>query len=113
MHEFSIASNIVDVVNKTAQDNGISRVTRVKLKVGQLQLIMPDSLLFSFNICTKGTVSEGAVLDIEEVTAKGECAGCGAEFSVGNYQFICPSCGSPDINVVSGEELFIESLEGE
>ena len=72
MHEFSIASSIVEVVNKTAQEHGISRVAKVKIKVGQLQLVMPDSLLFSFNICTEGTLSEGAVLDIEEVAATGK-----------------------------------------
>jgi hydrogenase nickel incorporation protein HypA/HybF len=113
MHEFSIASSIVEVVNKTAKEHNISHVAKVKIKVGQLQLVMPDSLLFSFNVCTEGTLSEGAVLEIEEVVAKGRCAGCDAEFPLGDYQFTCPSCGSPDISIVSGEELFIESFEGE
>jgi len=53
------------------------------------------------------------VLEIEEVVAKGKCAGCDAEFPLGDYQFTCPSCGSPDISIMCGEELFIESLEGE
>ena len=113
MHEFSIASNIVEVVNKTAQEHGISHVAKVKIKVGQLQLVMRESLLFSFNVCTEGTLSEGAVLEIEEVTPRGRCASCDTEFPVDNYQFICPSCGGPDISIVSGEELFIDSLEGE
>jgi hydrogenase nickel incorporation protein HypA/HybF len=69
--------------------------------------------LFSFNVCTEGTLSEGAVLEIEEVAATGKCAGCDAEFPLGECQFVCPSCNSPDISIVSGEELFIESLEGE
>ncbi|MCK5556754.1 MAG: hydrogenase maturation nickel metallochaperone HypA, partial [Candidatus Hydrogenedentes bacterium] len=54
-----------------------------------------------------------AVLEIEEVIARGKCASCDTEFPVDNYQFICPSCGGPDISIVSGEELFIDSLEGE
>ena len=113
MHEFSIASNIVEVVNKTAQEHGISHVTKVKIKLGQLQLVMPESLLFSFNVCTEGTLSEGAVLEIEEVTATCKCAGCDTEFAVGDYQFVCPSCGGPNISIISGEELFVENLEGE
>jgi len=113
MHEFSIASNIVDIVNRTAQAHGISRVTRVKIKVGELRLVMPDSLLFSFNVCTEGTVAEGAVLQIEDVAATYRCSGCEKEFHSDNYQFICPFCSSTDISVVAGEELFVESLEGE
>ena len=53
------------------------------------------------------------MLEIEEVIARGKCASCDTEFPVDNYQFICPSCSGPDISIVSGEELFIDSLEGE
>jgi len=113
MHEFSIASAIMDIVTKTAEENGMSRVAKVKIKVGELRSVFPDSLLFAFKVCSEGTVAEGGVLQIEEVPTRCSCGGCANEFRVEEFQFRCPSCGSADISIVAGEELFIESIEGE
>lgn len=113
MHEFSIASSIMDIVNKTAQENGMSHVVKVKIKVGGLRSVFPDSLLFSFKVCSEGTVAQGGTLEIEEVPIACTCAGCQKEFHPEEFQFLCPFCGSSDISVIAGEELFIESIEGE
>jgi hydrogenase nickel incorporation protein HypA/HybF len=113
MHEFSIASSIIDIVNRTARENGISRVTRVTVRVGELRLVLPESLKFAFRVCAKGSVAENGEIQIEKVPATGKCSSCGNEFRVGSFQFVCPSCGSADMSIVSGEELLVESLEGE
>ena len=113
MHEFSIASGIMDVVTKTAEENGISRVAKVKIRVGELRSVFPESLLFAFKICSEGTVADGGVLEIVEVPTRCACGTCGHEFRVEDLQFLCPSCGSNDLSIVAGEELLIESIEGE
>lgn len=113
MHEFSIASNIMEIVAKTAQDNGISSVAKVKIKVGELRSVLVDSLLFAFEVCSQGTVAEGGMLDIEEVPTACTCAGCQKEFHPEEFQFLCPFCGGTDISITAGEELFIESIEGQ
>jgi hydrogenase nickel incorporation protein HypA/HybF len=113
MHEFSIASGIMDIVAKTADENGISHVAKVKIKVGELRSVFPESLLFAFKVCSEGTVADGGVLEIEEVPTRCTCGSCGNEFRMEEFQFLCPSCGSADISIVSGEELLIESIEGE
>jgi hydrogenase nickel incorporation protein HypA/HybF len=113
MHEFSIASNIMDIVAKTAQDNGISSVAKVKIKVGELRSVLVDSLLFAFKVCSEGTVAEGGVLDIDEVPTACMCAGCKKEFHPEEFHFLCPYCGGTDISITAGEELFIESIEGQ
>jgi Zn finger protein HypA/HybF involved in hydrogenase expression len=47
----------------------------------------------------------GAVLRIEQVELSAQCSNCGEEFVIGQFQFICPSCGSMRINVTRGDEF--------
>ncbi len=57
MHELGIAQEIVAIVARHAGD---ARVTRVVLEIGQHALILPDSIRFCFDLCSEGTVVEGA-----------------------------------------------------
>ena len=40
------------------------------------------------------------------------CRVCGNDFEVQENIFLCP-CGSSDLEIISGKELFIKSIEGE
>ncbi|WP_348525971.1 hydrogenase maturation nickel metallochaperone HypA, partial [Mesorhizobium sp.] len=64
MHELGITRNIVSIVEETAKGR---RVRRVTLDVGRLAGVMPDALAFCFDVVSKGTALEGAVLEIREI----------------------------------------------
>ena len=70
MHELSIAQSIVEMVGERAGD---ARVHRLTLVIGRLSGVMPDALRFCFDVCTEGTVLEGAVLEIIEPSGRGRC----------------------------------------
>ena len=63
MHELALASEIVSIC--AARADG-ARVIRVRLEVGRLAAVLPDSLRFCFDACTHGTPLAGAALDIVE-----------------------------------------------
>jgi len=63
MHELALASEVVSIC--AARADG-ARVIRVRLEVGRLVAVLPDSLRFCFDACARGTAAEGAVLDIIE-----------------------------------------------
>lgn len=63
MHELSITRNVVAIVSERAEGQ---RVTRVRLEIGRLTAVMPDSIRFCFDICAQGTPLEGAELEIVE-----------------------------------------------
>ena len=63
MHELSITRNVVAIVSERAQGQ---RVTRVRLEIGRLSAVVPDSIRFCFDICAQGTPLEGAELEIVE-----------------------------------------------
>lgn len=113
MHELSIAEELLNIIVETAKVNNLSKVTGIKLKIGEMRGVVPESLSFAFEVIGKGTVAEGAVIKIIEIKTKASCKKCGKEFSVEDYYFICPECGNIDVVVIEGKELIIDSLEGE
>ncbi len=65
MHELGILESVVKTVVARAEESGASRVTGVRLKVGVLEMLTPESLQESFVLATAGTAAEGAKLTVE------------------------------------------------
>lgn len=107
MHELGITQNIVAIVNEHANGN---KVSRVLLEIGKLSAIMPDAIRFCFDICTQGTVLEGAKLEILETPGLAECRQCGAKIHLDKPFGIC-QCGSTQLNLITGEELKLKEIE--
>lgn len=107
MHEFGITQNIVAIAAEHAKG---AKVQRVSLEIGKLSAIMPDAIRFCFDVCCKDTLLEGATLEIIEIPGLGRCRRCGAEIPLEQPFGIC-SCGSVELDVISGEELKIKELE--
>jgi hydrogenase nickel incorporation protein HypA/HybF len=110
MHEFSIASAVLDTAVRHAAGR---RVTVVSVRFGRLRQVVPDALAFAFGIVSRETVCEGARLEQELVPARLRCEGCDAEWEIELPAFRCPGCESADVEVLSGEELEVESIEVE
>jgi hydrogenase nickel incorporation protein HypA/HybF len=110
MHEFSIASAVVDTALRHAAGR---RVTVVTVRFGRLRQIVPESLEFAFGVLTRETLCEGARLEQEIVPARLRCEPCAHEWEIELPAFRCPRCGGARVAVVSGEELEVESIEVE
>ena len=110
MHELSIAESVVQVASRHAEGR---RVTKVYLKVGHLRQVVPSALAFSFELVAQGTPVEGAELEVQQVPAAGLCRDCGEETRLESFPLQCRACGGFDLEILQGEELFVESLEME
>jgi hydrogenase nickel incorporation protein HypA/HybF len=106
MHELSIADSIVE--HCAEQANG-ARVLRVRLEIGRLSCVTPDALRFCFDVCTKNTVVEGAVLDIIAIHGRARCQVCGEEIEIGSFTDSC-ACGSRNLQVIAGEGLRLKDM---
>ena len=113
MHEFSIAEDLSAIVLDTALSNNLSKVSKVNIIFGQMIQIVPDIFEFAFIETVKNSVAEGAQLNIEILPIKMECMNCGNYFQVNENRFECRNCGSTDLGIIQGNELFIKSIEGE
>ena len=112
MHEVGVAQGMMKIIASEAAKHGLSCVSKVYVRVGELSNVGPDALSFAFDSVILGTVAEGAELVMDIVPAKGYCDACGIEFDMDKINIFCPQCdGIGDI--VSGKELEITEIEGE
>jgi hydrogenase nickel incorporation protein HypA/HybF len=110
VHELSLSSAIVGTVVKHAEGR---RVSVVSLRVGRLRQVVPDTLEFYFEFVAKGTVCEGARLEQELLEARLRCESCEHEWSIEIPAFRCPICGGAEVEIASGNEFEVESIEVE
>ncbi|MFF4833935.1 hydrogenase maturation nickel metallochaperone HypA [Streptomyces sp. NPDC001315] len=112
MHEMSIALAVIDQVERAAQQAGdVTAVRSVRLQVGELAGVVPDSLSFCFELACAGTLLEGAELATDAVPGRARCAPCAHEWAVGMPpRLSCPACGGTSTELLAGRELQIVSV---
>ena len=112
MHEMGIALEIIRIVQASIPaDQTDAQVERVNLKVGKLSAVVPDSLRFCFEVAAQDTSLEGAELAIDEIPVSALCRTCDHRWTIAEPVFICPKCNGGQIEMLSGRELDIDSIE--
>ena len=111
MHEVSLMQDTVIIAVKQAREAGAQRIHRVMMRVGALSGAVPETLEFAFEIVAKGTMAEGATLEIEKVAVLCFCPTCAEEFVPADLVCECPRCGRPSVEIRHGRELQLTSLE--
>jgi hydrogenase nickel incorporation protein HypA/HybF len=107
MHELAIAESVVSSVLERTRDR---HVRSVRLRVGRLAGVVPDSLVFCFELAAAGTSLEGASLEVLQEDGRAHCRTCAADFALQDPFLLC-ACGSADVEVLSGRELSVASVE--
>ena len=110
MHELSIAMSIVEICTDELEKSGAKSVTAVELEIGSLAGIQNEALEFSWDVATKDSVVDGALLSIDNVPAVARCLHCNKEFNINNFHDPCPFCDNFGLDVLKGKELRIKAL---
>ena len=113
MHELSIAQSLLDMIVDESQRHRLGRVDKVRLRIGELAAVVPESLRFCFDLVSRDTVAGGAVIEIETVAVAARCDKCDLSFEVKERVFQCPQCGEPVFEMLGGRELEVVNIEGE
>jgi len=113
MHELSIAQSIVDIVRQHLPKEEAVSVRSVRLRLGVMAGVVPDSLEFCFAAITEGTPLQGARLEIEQVPLRAHCTGCGRDGEIAPTLFACSECGGTSLTVISGREMQLRDIEVE
>lgn len=113
MHELSLSLNTVDAVVEHARQQGFRRVTKVRLAIGSLSCIESQALQTGFEFACRGTMAEGAGLEIEMIPAKAWCEDCCQSVSLQARGMCCPNCQGYRLAIETGEELKIKDIEVE
>jgi hydrogenase nickel incorporation protein HypA/HybF len=88
-----------------------AKVQRVNLRVGKFSAIVADSLRFCFKVVAADTVADGAELAVEEVPVVARCNDCNHAWTIDEAIFVCPKCNGGRVEMLSGRELDIVSIE--
>lgn len=113
MHEVSIMENTIKIVQEKAEENNLKNVSRITIKIGELAGVMSEALEFAFQGMSKGTIVEHAKLCIEKVDATAMCDDCNITFKIDHFNKLCPNCNKFATNILSGYELYVNTIEGE
>jgi hydrogenase nickel incorporation protein HypA/HybF len=111
MHEVSIMAEAVRMAEETARAAGRASVTGLKLRVGSLSGAVPEAMRFAFDVVCRGTLAEGAWLEIESIPAACWCATCKTEFAGVDWVNECPRCRNVSGELRRGRELEIAAVE--
>lgn len=111
MHELSIAYEINSIIDQYVRAEQKQYIKSVRVRIGKLQNILPESLIFCFETIASTGNSPGPKLEIEQVPITIKCNKCGAVNEIEDYAFNCVDCGNTGIEVITGNELSVKEIE--
>lgn len=104
---------IYDVINEQIKEHNVTRVVQVRIVVGALTGVEDMTMKLCFEMYVQRTPLQGAELVIKRVPVKVQCRVCGNAYETGIPFSACTVCGNKKMQILSGDELYIESLEVE
>ena len=64
MHESRLVTDILSTVESVAEANNADQVEVIRIEIGALSHVTPDGFSGHFDLVSRGTVADGARLDI-------------------------------------------------
>jgi hydrogenase nickel incorporation protein HypA/HybF len=113
MHEIGLMQRMVEVALDRAASAGAQHVQRMTVRVGAESGVAPEVIALAFEVATRGTIAEGAALQIEDVPLACFCAACDMEFAPADMLHECPRCHRLGAEVRRGREFELAWLEYE
>lgn len=111
MHEMALCESVLKVLEEEAVKQRFDRVASVWLEIGKLSHVEPEAMLFCFEAVTKGTLAEGARLEILRPEGEAWCVDCCRLVTIDDRRQPCPECGGHHLRVTGGEDMKIKELE--
>ena len=108
MHELAVCEAIAETVRDRA---GGRNPAAVRVRIGHLRQVVPDSLIFSWEMVTTGTDLDGCDLIVDYIPAVVACRTCGARTTLTAPVLMCDSCQGVDVELVSGNEFDLASFD--
>ncbi len=107
----AIAQALLEQVEAVIDQHGATRASLIRLRIGPLAGVVPELLASAFPLVAAGSRIEHAALEFSEASIRVRCQTCGAESEAAMNRLICGACGDWHTQVISGDELLLESVE--
>lgn len=114
MHELGIVFHVADTLKKIAEEQGVTKIGKVTLRVGEVSTVITEQLIDCWNWNAKRTpLLNGCELEIEQIKGVTYCEDCKWEYETVKYGKICPLCGSEHTYLLRGNEFEIKEILAE
>ena len=113
MHEMALCESVLGILESESKKQNFRKVKIVRLRVGAFSCAAPEALDFCFKAVTRGTLAQGARLELIRTPGQAWCMHCGETVEVRERYDACPQCGTYELQVANGDELRIQDLEVE
>lgn len=130
MHEWALAEAVIKAASEIAEKEKLTEVTEVNVKIGELQQVEREILLFALKQLKPATF-KNARFRITKATTTLKCRACGNTWlfqktkldketaeaihfipEVAHTYIKCPRCGSPDFEIAEGRGIWLENVKG-
>ena len=111
MHELAITEQILHLALHHAKEANARQVTDLHLQIGELATIIDDSVQFYWDIISQGSLCQGATLHFHHTSARFHCLDCNQDYALANELTACPYCQSIHVQIVSGQEFQLTSID--
>ncbi len=111
MHEMSLAEGVLQLIEDAARQQNFSKVSTVWLEIGQLSGVEVEAMKFCFDAVLRGSVAQGARLEIIALPGTGWCMACAQSVAMAEVFGQCPKCGGHQMQVTGGTEMRLKELE--
>lgn len=110
MHEMAVIEGVLKLVVEAGEASGAEKVLKIRARMGEYSDIVPVILREYLEIAARGTIAEGAALELTRVPATVRCRECGRTGGT-DKRLACTFCGSRNIALVTGREFYVEDIE--
>jgi hydrogenase nickel incorporation protein HypA/HybF len=110
MREFDLTQNLLNVALKNANTK---RIVHVHMLIGPFSEEREETIRFCWRDLAKGTPGEGATLHFQHLNVETRCLACGGTFDLENDTSLCLYCHSDRLQLLSGDEVRLESIDME
>ncbi|WP_420569660.1 hydrogenase maturation nickel metallochaperone HypA [Thalassovita sp.] len=111
MHEMSLCEGIRQVIEDQARSHVIQAVKCVRVEIGRFAGVEKPALEFAFDVVMRGSVAEGARLEMLDLPGRAMCYDCVKEVEIAERLDPCPDCGGGKLMPIGGDEMRIKDLE--
>ncbi|MFX0061176.1 MAG: hydrogenase maturation nickel metallochaperone HypA [Candidatus Hermodarchaeota archaeon] len=129
MHEYSLASEIADIVVTVGKENHIKKITQINIDVGEFSFVVPEQIVFWLKILSEQDANYNLMRDshIEFREIKGliKCSNCNYQGTIPtmsdedktmhnliDVSIRCPKCDSPSTTILQGRDVVVSSIQG-
>ncbi len=111
MHEFTIAMNVLAIVEENAKTLRAVIVHEIEMDIGELSGVDCDALEFALLHSKKNELLRKVKYVINKIPAKARCKGCNFEFDLSDFYTACPKCSKFDHVFLQGRELKVKTIK--